>query len=544
MADFRKLILVLAIVALVAIPASAQGLQCTSVDSVNSLLRAEGITELVGDTILRGCTNTTTPQVSIQAILGPSGANDTNRVIATTPRRTVNAYVIVGEADGTNTVYGPALISADNTTLTWESIQVPTADSSAPFSITITNIRVNAQALPLNTEVTENISVAGTSVAPLPTSRVVVGTVARGLTFTASGERSFPACLEHNSTVNDSTAADFTISFSEGFANAFKTESDATDNQAMEYNPTLVAVGSGVQGVTQGTELMATFTNIPAGVDIYVSAAPISGSLSTEIAGETSGYVKLSVSGGTATAIWEVMGGANQAALQTADFGVVVSIPQGGIVVPGTGATAPIVVSGSFAPLSTVYVPAGSSTPIPRFVDRYPASNQTQVTITACVTNLLFPYIVNTGNFDTGIAIVNTSDSNFTKNTAPANQPFNTVAQTGTCTMYFFGANAPSAPVVTPQIGVDTNSSDPINKHYYAFSLSDKVPGFLGYMIARCNFQFGHGYAFISDLGVTNWAQGYLALVIPDLSASEGATERTPTPFPLSGGGTGEQLGF
>ncbi|MGQ9918783.1 MAG: hypothetical protein ACUVS7_15350, partial [Bryobacteraceae bacterium] len=40
------------------------------------------------------------------------------------------------------------------------------------------------------------------------------------------------------------------------------------------------------------------------------------------------------------------------------------------------------------------------------------------------------------------------------------------------------------------------------------------VPGFTGYVIARCNFQYAHGYAFISDLGANKFAQGYIALII------------------------------
>jgi hypothetical protein len=33
-------------------------------------------------------------------------------------------------------------------------------------------------------------------------------------------------------------------------------------------------------------------------------------------------------------------------------------------------------------------------------------------------------------------------------------------------------------------------------------------------MFALCNFQFGHGFAFISDVGARNLAMGYLALVV------------------------------
>ena len=40
-------------------------------------------------------------------------------------------------------------------------------------------------------------------------------------------------------------------------------------------------------------------------------------------------------------------------------------------------------------------------------------------------------------------------------------------------------------------------------------------PNFQGYIIAVCNFQFAHGFAFISDLGARNLAMGYLGLVLP-----------------------------
>jgi hypothetical protein len=40
------------------------------------------------------------------------------------------------------------------------------------------------------------------------------------------------------------------------------------------------------------------------------------------------------------------------------------------------------------------------------------------------------------------------------------------------------------------------------------------TPGFTGYMIARCRFQYAHGYAFLSDPGTKVFAQGYIALVL------------------------------
>jgi len=49
----------------------------------------------------------------------------------------------------------------------------------------------------------------------------------------------------------------------------------------------------------------------------------------------------------------------------------------------------------------------------------------------------------------------------------------------------------------------------------WVFSISSSRPGFQGYMMVSCDFQFAHGYAFISDFGAQKLAQGYQALVIP-----------------------------
>jgi len=40
------------------------------------------------------------------------------------------------------------------------------------------------------------------------------------------------------------------------------------------------------------------------------------------------------------------------------------------------------------------------------------------------------------------------------------------------------------------------------------------APGFEGYVIAHCMFQYAHGFGFISDLGAQKLAQGYIALIL------------------------------
>jgi hypothetical protein len=44
-------------------------------------------------------------------------------------------------------------------------------------------------------------------------------------------------------------------------------------------------------------------------------------------------------------------------------------------------------------------------------------------------------------------------------------------------------------------------------------------------MIAVCNFQLAHGYAFVSDLGAQKLAHGYLALIL-----TNGSGKRTTAP--------------
>lgn len=536
MADFRKLILVLAVLAVVAAPASAQ-LACTEVNAVPAQLRSEGITEMVGNTELV-CTNETEQRISITAILGPDTAIDTNRILNTSTRE-INAYVRVNGLGGDDT-YIPGRLLPDQRTIVWDDVLVPAVSAPATTLLTITNIRVNASGIALGSDVTERVFVAGPSVLPLPQNQVVVGAVFRGLFFSATAATTFPGCNPRNTVIGENTEPDFTISFMEGFANAFKTKDDNTFNQAMEYNPLPIPE----QGVNDATRLRAVFENVPTGVNLWVSIHPTSGLLDTEIAtgatGNTAGYAQVTLFNNKGTVEWRILAGADAAVTQTATFNVVVGVP-GTVITPPNGVTTASTVYGTFARISSIIRAATAfEAPIPRFVEQNVARTNV-FTVSACVTNLLFPFVTNQAGFDTGIALINTSQSNFTGDSGtPANAPFNIAAQTGACTLYYFGVNAPAAPQVTPPIGVDTTGSL-LNRVMYAFSLSTVVSGegFQGYIIARCNFQYGHGYAFISDLGADELAHGYLALVIPDLG-----NNRNADPFTEAGAGVGEQLAF
>jgi hypothetical protein len=151
---------------------------------------------------------------------------------------------------------------------------------------------------------------------------------------------------------------------------------------------------------------------------------------------------------------------------------------------------------------------ASNTLTIPRFADT--SSSQPILNIVLCQTALLFPFITNQVGFDTGVAIVNTTSD-----------PFGTKPQAGTCKLNWYGAPATAA-FTTPVI----NSGNPdAPAGNWAFMASTIAPGFEGYMIAVCNFQLAHGFAFVTDLGAQRLAEGYLPLVLGGTGSRSGNPE-------------------
>lgn len=180
------------------------------------------------------------------------------------------------------------------------------------------------------------------------------------------------------------------------------------------------------------------------------------------------------------------------------------------------------IVSASFAPVSTVKGYA-SSAPIPRFVETT-KTLPPMIGLRDCSTTLLFPFVTNQLNFDTGIVISNTSDD-----------PLSTSPHEGTCEIHYYGSMTGGEPTTS-------QTSDMIEAGgQLIFSLSggseamniEGRAGFQGYLMAQCTFQFAHGLAFITNnfgVGAPSLAHGYLALVVPlsddgDRMTGAGGTE-------------------
>jgi hypothetical protein len=206
---------------------------------------------------------------------------------------------------------------------------------------------------------------------------------------------------------------------------------------------------------------------------------------------------EIPVVNGSATAVWEVVN-TNPSALETFKFAVYTTYTSN--VAQNSPPAGTATVNMSYAPTppsftATAGAAASSSLPIPRFISS-PAAASNFLNINICRTILLFPFVTNQAGFDTGLAIANTSTD-----------PFGTGPQAGACTLNWYSGTGSPAPTASGSIASGTA---------YTALASVAVPGFQGYMIAVCQFQFAHGFAFVSDLGAQKLAMGYLAVVIPD----------------------------
>jgi len=190
---------------------------------------------------------------------------------------------------------------------------------------------------------------------------------------------------------------------------------------------------------------------------------------------------------------------------------VVVAYQNTSSVLPATGTTSASI---NFAPLSTN--PSAAAGPIPRFCQPY--GPQPALIISACTCNLLFPFVTNQAGFDTGIAIANTTASPAFGALPPL------VGQNGTIVLNYYGGTPGGGlngePQYTTQDVVPAgaeliftlSSGGGVNGGVSPSVSVPPTPGFEGYIIAQANFQYCHGFAFISDTGAQKLAEGYLAI--------------------------------
>jgi len=278
-------------------------------------------------------------------------------------------------------------------------------------------------------------------------------------------------------------------------------------------NPNSVAIGGVPTSPNISQPAIAVLTT--GGVSGAFAAYSVpSGSSAVMAYGSSVQVVPLTVTNGAATAVWEVTN-TNSSGNETFAFAVYMDFTPNltnNLPTPGNAAAVHL----SYAPIGVGSLPANPNW-IPRFSDPNPSSTSPLLNIVACQTVLLFPYVTSQGGFDTGIAISNTSLD-----------PISTQTSAGTCTLNFYGASAPTAAISVPSSThpeiltfANGTASAPVANAttipaggQMIFSTGTVIPNFQGYMFATCNFQYAHGFAFVSDIGARNLAMGYLALVV------------------------------
>lgn len=563
MADFRKMLFVLVGLLILIGTASAQtGVTCTAFVANQPTLRQEGITEPAGD-ILITCSGTligaqTGPQT---LTLYVSGAAITSRQLysGTTVPSSIptEAALLVNDCttnsgssssggscapSGTFTGGNPTQGFLQNGALVFTGFTLPT--TGVPFQIRVTNVRVNANSLAAGAFVT------GTVLATFGIQNqqnLVLGAIQSSLSVSVSSVTNFAQC---NSTPTSGTVVS-TLTIKELVNSAFKAPASSTINQTpgqwyqngvnTESQTVLTTVPgnwtnqiSAVPGqADSATRIRVNFSNIPAGVTLSlpVTIGNANGTAPSAVATSSGDLGAFSPAGSAITltsagAVTYQIVGQNGSAIDSFSIPVTLTYTY---TPPSTPNVGTILASATYAPTSAEVTTANPSFGIPRFADTSVLTPW--VTISACQTDLLFTFMTNQAGFDTGFEIANTSTD-----------PFGTPAQNGTCTLNWYGTG--------PAAGTATTTPSVASGNYYVNLVSSVAAGFQGYMIAVCNFQYGHGFAFISDgygQPGRGLSQGYLASIIPTpgLTSSSvcGTTGiRCAADASKSSSGQGEQL--
>jgi len=180
--------------------------------------------------------------------------------------------------------------------------------------------------------------------------------------------------------------------------------------------------------------------------------------------------------------------------------------------------------------------PATGTTSVPRFNHPLiPSPAPNFVTVVKCVTNLLFPFVANVAGYDTGFAVSNTSYD--LTAIAPT-----TTTQSGPLNIYLYksfpepGTPPPPAIFTVPNVSAG-------NTWAGTMSTIPAFAGSTGYVIAVAQFQFAHGFGFISYGNASGLvlAEGYVANVIPDIALNANVRAASPAGHPTNN--SGENLG-
>jgi hypothetical protein len=490
MVNFRKSLMVVALLALCASLASAQMISTTwAVDTSNAyvsqIVRAEGVTEAV-------------PPVTL-TVTGSTAAATYNVILFSSQPVTSTSTDIFLTVNPAGTKYQGTI---SGTSITFPTITLPIGTTS----IVLTGVRIDATKLPslasgASTGLGENLLAvfqagdSATNASPfggispvLSITNLVfaVPTLAAGTsdnTTDLNGSKNAASnalsqCGNGFDPTKSTGGVAFYVTLAELYSTAWKTKAH---EQAFA-----------VPDASQGTEFSVQFTNVPSNtapyvpvtVSVYNNADPAVLVAQLTLASTTG----LTLSTDKAFAMVPAGGVVYQVTAETTSldkFFIPVYVAYTGVPALTTSA-APVTATVMYAPQSTT----GSSSdtaPIPRFLGSALVVSSPTFTINSCNSTILFPYVVSQPGYDTGLAISNVG------NLSPNG------GQTGTCQWAFYGDGAPTT-ALAPTAAIAPGTTQ-------TALLSAMAPGLTGFGVATCQFQGGYGYAFIvGKLGVQMWA--------------------------------------
>ena len=399
-------------------------------------------------------------------------------------------------------------ISAINTDLGGQIIMTVAGGFtvSSGDQIRINGVRADVSGKSIGGSVTALVSSSPSNANTFDFVNVTVATVNKSMTVTVTG-KSNPLCI--------TTIPNPTIRITEGFATAF-----------VEYT----TPGAGARarfGATQDTKIKVSLSNLPSGVTLSWPAT-ISG---TAVNSAATGATLVLAADSTSSVAIYTFNTTNQTTSDSLqeyfDITPVVSV----------AATAALGQATAGAQL-------WPDTGILRYAHPVvPTTSNNFFAVTRCTTYLLFPFVTggNTPGFTTGIAIANTSSDDAAFVTGGGVAAGSTAsAQSGAITLYGWpsstkDATGSSTTTYSPSTFTGAAVSAVVSTNLAAGDTWTGVidgtaafVGFQGYVIAKCDFQFAHGFAFLvgkyNSGSVFDVAHGYLALVIPDPSVTVRAT--------------------
>lgn len=475
----------------------------SSIDQV----RAEGTKEATGQVVLTSSSN---------GVIGGSAGLGAGTASIISLTYGANLAVAVGSGNvACNTNGGSACVSGADFTVSGAKDQpvvkitfVNNVTMNVGGTITISGVRVNANAFGTSGAINATAasvvpaSIAATNAITFSTdtTKQVANVNPKAVTTTAEvGPTAFLSCAPFVS-----ANPDLELQVKENFAAALTSLADENGL-------------SGAGTATQGSNLLVTFSGVPKDVSITNSAITPDALLTVALDGTTAATQTAGAANATIKFLFDVNATdttAIQAVLLDFKFATPASLPTN---------LSPNAISVNVK-LTSRPTPSAAND-IPFFIDS--GTTLEAVSISDCITNLLFPWVVADapgGTFDTGMAFANTTKDVFSAGSA--------VPQSGSCALT--GFNAEDGSTVTTTVGpIPAGGTGTI-----VLSSVSAFEGFRGYVMAVCQFQGAHGFAFITQDNMTanGTSQGYLGLVIPNPSFA--GNSRNP-----AGGGAGESLG-